>query len=59
MCFVYKLVYVCKRFDMDVTVKGVEWGVLDCVRCGTAGGIGQMLRMGENEFVKRVCEGQI
>ncbi len=41
-------------FGMAVTVKGVDCGVVEWVRW-----FGHVMRMQENEFVKRVYEGGI
>ncbi len=44
---------------MGVTAKGVKCGVVEWVKCGALRWIGHVMRIGENEFVKRVYEGRI
>ncbi len=44
---------------MGVTVKGVECGVVEWVKCGALRRFGHVMRMEENAFVKSVYEGRI
>ncbi len=48
-----------ERFGMSVTAKGVECGVVEWVKRGALRWFGHVMRMKENEFVKRVFEGRI
>jgi len=52
-------VNVYENFGMGATAKGVDCGVVEWVKCGTLRWFGHMVRMNENEFVKRVYKSEI